>query len=77
MFNSLTLDLSPPSLPFLSLSLPPSLPPSLTLSLSAHSKGKRPPRELFGVYQQHLVYRDGVGDRERAEPDDEAGPQIV
>ena len=29
------------------------------------------------MYQQHLVYRDGVGDRERAEPDDEAGPQSV
>ena len=24
-----------------------------------------------------LVYRDDVGDRERAEPDDEAGPQSV
>ena len=29
------------------------------------------------MYQQHLVYRDDVGDRERAEPDDEAGPQSV
>ena len=29
------------------------------------------------MYQQHVVYRDGVGDRVRAEPDDEAGPQSV
>ena len=29
------------------------------------------------MYQQHLVYRDGVGDRERDESDDEAGPQSV
>ena len=70
--------LSHPSLSlFLSLSLSLLLSLSLSLSLSARSKGKRPPRELFGVYQQHLVYRDGVGDRERAEPDDEAGPQSV
>lgn len=59
----------------LSLSLTPSSP-SLH-SPSARAKGKRAPRELFGVYQQHLVYRDGVDDRERAEPDDEAGPQSV
>ena len=62
------------SLP-LSLFLPLSLP--FSLSLSARSKDKRAPHELFGVYQQHLVYRDGVCDRERAEPDDEAGPQSV
>ena len=38
-----------------SLPLPPSLPLSPSLpSLSARSKGKRAPRELFGVYQQHL-----------------------
>ena len=79
LFDSLFLSL-PPSF---SLSLPPSLSLSLclslflSLSLSARSKGKRTPRELFGVYQQHLVYRDGVGDRERDEPDDEAGPQSV
>ena len=64
------------------LSLSPSLyfsiPSLIPLSpLTARAKGKLAPRELFGRYQQHLVYRDGVGDRERAEPDDEAGPQSV
>ena len=52
----------------------------LFLFLIAHAKStcKLAPQELFGRYQQHLVYRDDVGDdREREEPDNEGNPQSV